>query len=241
MQPVAYRDEGGVGANVYPSLSALYQRQYSEGDDILGHTSMSAAGTPSPQLVTQLLIEWGNGNQAALEQLMPLVYGELHRMAKRHMGQQKPNHTLQTTALIHEAYMKLAGDAGRKNWESRGHFFGVAATVMRHILVDYARAAGSAKRGGARPLPLDEAAVVSSQRLAGMVALDDALIVLAKLHPRQSKVVELRYFGGLNIEETAAILNVSTQTVMRDWRAAKAWLGQELGLVQSGGEQADDT
>ena len=195
---------------------------------------MAADGTPSPQHVTQLLVEWGNGNKDALEQLMPLVYAELHRMAKRYMGQQSPDHTLQATALIHEAYVRLANDPGPKSWENRGHFFSVAATVMRHVLVDYARAGTTAKRGGAqRPVPLDEAVVVSSERFAEVVALDDALNELAKLHLRQSKVVELRFFGGVSVEETAKILKVSPETVLRDWRAAKAWLHRELGAAQT--------
>src|ERR1051326_6823929 len=152
-----------------------------------------AATDPAPNQVTQLLAEWGAGDQAAIEKLMPLVYTELHRMAKRYMGQQSPDHTLQATALIHEAYVRLADDPGRKNWQNRGHFFGVAATAMRRVLVDYARAGKSAKRGGEqRSVPLDEAVVVSGDRVAEVVALDDALTVLEKLHPRQSKVVELR-------------------------------------------------
>ena len=189
--------------------------------------------TGSPQQVTQLLKEWGAGNQAALHQLMPLVYAELHKMAKRYMNQQNPGHTLQTTALIHEAYVRLAGKPD-KRWDNRAHFFGVAAKAMRHVLVDHARATNSAKRGGAaQAVRLDEGVVASSERMAGLIALDDALTDLAKLHPRQSEVVELRFFGGLSVEETAGMLKVSPETVMRDWRAAKAWLHQEL-------ERSDD-
>jgi RNA polymerase sigma factor (TIGR02999 family) len=184
--------------------------------------------TPATHPITQLLNEWGNGDQAALDRLMPLVYAELRRMARRHMNQQHPGHTLQTTALIHEAYMRLAGDSD-KRWENRAHFFGVAAKVMRCVLVDHARARRSAKRGGAaRPVTLDEGIHTSGERMAGLIALDDALTDLAKLHPRQCQVVELRFFAGLSVEETAAILKVSPETVMRDWRAAKAWLECEL-------------
>ncbi len=184
--------------------------------------------TRAPRYITQLLNEWGNGDQAALDQLMPLVYAELRRMARRHMNQQRPGHTLQTTALIHEAYLRLAGDSPRQ-WESRGHFYGVAAKAMRCVLVDHARSRRSAKRGNAvRPVTLDEGIHTSGERIAGLIALDDALTDLAKLHPRQCQVIELRFFAGLSVEEAAALLKVSPETVMRDWRAAKAWLGREL-------------
>ena len=190
--------------------------------------------TPSSHQVTQLLKEWGDGNQAALHRLMPLVYAELHKMARRYMIQQNPGHTLQTTALIHEAYVRLAGEPG-KRWDNRAHFFGVAAKAMRHVLVDHARGTNSAKRGGAaRAVRLDEGVVATRERMAGLIALDDALTDLAKLHPRQSEVVELRFFGGLSVEEAAGVLKVSPETVMRDWRAAKAWLHQELD------ERSDD-
>ena len=191
---------------------------------------LSQAGviTPAPHHITQLLNEWGHGDQAALDQLMPLVYAELRRMARRHMNQQRPAHTLQTTALIHEAYLRLAGDSARQ-WESRGHFYGVAAKAMRCVLVDHARSRRSAKRGGAvRPVTLDEGIHTSGKRLAGLIALDDALTDLAKLNPRQCQVIELRFFAGLSVEEASAILKVSPDTVMRDWRAAKAWLEREL-------------
>jgi len=183
---------------------------------------------PSPHEVTRLLNEWGNGNQAALEQLMALVYGELRKMARRHMQHQNPDHTLQTTALIHEAYLRLAGDSA-KSWKNRQHFFGVAAKAMRHVLVDHARARQAAKRGGAvQVVSLDEAIATSPERLAGLIALDEALTDLAKLHPRQSEVIELRFFGGLGVEDTAEVLKVSPETVALDWRAAKAWLHREL-------------
>ncbi len=184
--------------------------------------------TPPPPQMTQLLQEWSKGNQAARDQLIPLVYDELRRMARRYMNQQNPGHTLQTTALIHEAYLRLSGDTG-KQWENRVHFLGVAATAMRHVLVDYARSSQAAKRGGAaQAVPLDEALTITADRLNEFTALDDALTLLEKLNPRQAKVVELRFFGGLSVEETAEALNISAETVGRDWRAAKAWLYQEL-------------
>lgn len=191
---------------------------------------MSVLGYPmaSPQEVTQLLIEWSRGDQGALERLMPLVYAELHRIASRYMAAQPSNHTLQTTALIHEAYLRLARDSD-KHWENRAHFFRVAAKSMRQVLVDHARGQLAVKRGGKQPeLPLDEEITISGERLASMVALDDALADLSKLNPRQTEVVEMRYFGGFNVDETADALKVSPETVMRDWRAAKAWLHIQL-------------
>jgi len=159
---------------------------------------------------------------------MPLVYGELRRMARRYMRQQASSHTLQATALIHEAYLRLIGQE-EKRWENRAHFFGVAAQAMRHILVDYARARNTGKRGGeALTVSLEEAAIVSKERAAELVALDDALTELARLSPRQARVVELRHFGGLSVVETAEVLKVSADTVTRDWRQAKAWLHREL-------------
>ena len=182
----------------------------------------------SSDSVSQLLHRWSDGDKAALDQLMPLVYAELRRMARRHMWQQPSNHTLQTTALIHEAYLRLVGSPD-KRWESRAHFFGVAAQAMRHILVDYARARHAGKRGGeARIVSLEEAAFVSEQRAEELVALDDSLAELARLSPRQSRVVELRYFGGLSVNETAEVLKVSSDTVTRDWNLAKAWLHSQL-------------
>ena len=192
----------------------------------------------SPQRVTQLLIEWGKGNEDALDQLMPLVYAELHRMARRYMASQVPGHTLQTTALIHEAYVRLAADSGT-SWENRAHFFRIAAKAMRHILVDHARAHVAAKRGGEKHrLTLDETIMISGERLGSIVALDDALADLSRLSPRQSEVVELRYFGGLSVEETAEALKISPETVMRDWRAAKAWLHMQLSPPRATGQTA---
>ncbi len=184
--------------------------------------------TPAPHEVTRLLLAWSKGDQAARDQLMPLVYEELRRIAKRHMDRQKPDHTLQTTALIHEAYLRLV-DQKEARWQNRAHFFAVAAQAMRQILVDYARTRHAAKRGGeASAVSLDEAAVVSRQRSGELVALDDALQSLAAFDRRKSQVVELRYFGGLSVEETAKVLKVSSETVLRDWRLAKTWLLREL-------------
>lgn len=184
--------------------------------------------TPSPQEITRWLVAWSQGDQAALEKLMPLVYSELHRIAKRYMERENPGHTLQTTALIHEAYLRLA-DQPQASWQNRAHFFGVAARVMRHILVDYARARSRMKQGGdVQHVSLEEAAVVTREPAAELVALDDALTALAETDARKSQVVELKYFGGLSIEEAAEVLNVSPGTVMRDWTMAKAWLYRAL-------------
>lgn len=182
----------------------------------------------SSQSVSQLLQRWSAGDSEALDQLMPLVYDELRRMARRYMNQQPVGHTLQTTALIHEAYLRLIRQE-EKHWENRAHFFGVAAQAMRHILVDYARARHTDKRGGeVRAVSLEEAAFVSEERAAELLALDDALVELARLSPRQCRTVELRYFGGLSAAETAEVLQVSTDTVTRDWNQAKAWLYRAL-------------
>ncbi|MGE0886590.1 MAG: sigma-70 family RNA polymerase sigma factor [Blastocatellales bacterium] len=178
--------------------------------------------------VTQLLMDWSNGDQAALDQLMPLVYGELRQIARRYMARQNPGHTLQTTALINEAYLKLVNQQD-KHFQNRAHFFGVAAQAMRHILVDYARSKQYGKRGGGVPVvALDEAMTVSEERAAELVALDDALKQLAKVDERKCRVVELRYFGGLSVTETAQVLNVSEITIIRDWNMAKSWLHREL-------------
>jgi len=184
--------------------------------------------TRSPQQVTQLLVAWGGGNQAAGDELMPLVYEELHRLAHQCMNRERPGHTLQTSALLNEAYLRLA-DQKNLHWQDRAHFFGIAARLMRQILVDYARQRGSAKRGGdARRVPLDEAMIVSEERAADVVALDDALKSLAEIDPRKSQIVELRFFGGLSIEEAAEVLKVSPGTIMLEWTLAKAWLRREM-------------
>jgi RNA polymerase sigma factor (TIGR02999 family) len=189
----------------------------------------TTTGMASSHEVTELLIEWSEGSQAALDRLMPLIYGELRRIAARYMAAQRPTHTLQTTALIHEAYLRMAGKSGSK-WTNRAHFFGVAAKAMRHILVDHARTQSAACRGGSekQAVTLDETALVSDANCREMLALDDALQALDTLSPRQSQVVELRYFGGLNNEEIAETLKISPETVMRDWRAARAWLYLQL-------------
>jgi RNA polymerase sigma-70 factor, ECF subfamily len=178
--------------------------------------------------ITRLLKAWGGGDEAALERLAPLVYQELHRMARRYMRSEAPGNTLQTTALVNEAYLRLA-EAGGVNWKDRSHFFAISAQMMRRILVDAARARRSEKRGGATPrVNLDQVPEVAPSRGNDLIALDDALNELARLDPRKARVVELRFFGGLSVEETAEVLNVSPQTILRDWKLAKAWLTREL-------------
>jgi len=179
--------------------------------------------------VTQLLQAWSVGEQDALAKLTPLVYQELHRLAQRYMAQERPGQTLQATALVHEAYLRLM-DVKKLNWQNRAQFFGVSAQFMRRILVDRARSRHSLKRGGdAQPVSFDEALVLSPEPGQDLVALDDALKTLATMDPRRSRVVELRFFGGLTVEETAEVLHVSPETVMHDWKLAKAWLLRELG------------
>jgi RNA polymerase sigma factor (TIGR02999 family) len=183
---------------------------------------------PSPQDVSQLLVAWTNGEQDALEQLIPLVYNELHRLAHRHMGRERCGHSLQSTALVHEAYQRLI-NLKNVSWQNRAHFFAVSAQLMRRILVDYARSRLYSKRGGEwRQVPLNEAVAVFRDRRTDVVALDDALRTLAGIDPRKGRVVEMRFFGGLSIKETAEVLNVSQETVLRDWRLAKVWLLREL-------------
>lgn len=185
-------------------------------------------GLSSNHEVTKLLRAWTAGDQNALEKLTPLVYEQLHRVAQHHMAGQRPGHTLQTTALVNEVYLKLV-DCNRVDWQDRAHFVAVSAQLMRRILIDFARSRGYQKRGGnVVRLSLDEAPSVSSEPDADLVALDDALKALAEVDGRKSKVVELRFFGGLSIEETAEVLKVSTETVVRDWRLARAWLLREL-------------
>ena len=179
--------------------------------------------------ITRMLRQWSDGNREALEELMPLVYDELHRQARRYLRRERSNHTLQTTALIHEAYLKLI-DQRDVNWESRTHFFAVAAQMMRRILVDHARTKHRVKRGGSNEnMPLEEAAlVVSNEKRIDLIALDEALNRLAEIDEQQCRIVELRYFSGLTLEETAAVLKVSRTTVANDWSLAKAWLHREL-------------
>lgn len=182
----------------------------------------------SPHAVTLLLREWANGAQAALEALTPLVYAELRRLAQSYLRSEAPGHTLQPTALVHEAFLRMVG-RGAPDCENRSQFYGIAARLMRQILIDYARNRQALKRGGPNvPLSLDEDLVVSPERETGLVALDDALERLAEFDPRKSQVVELRFFGGLSVEETAEVLRVSEKTVKRDWQFAKAWLLHEL-------------
>ena len=183
---------------------------------------------PSPHEVTLLLQAWSEGDQDALDKLAPLVYEELHRLAQHYMTQERAGHTLQTTELVNEAYLRLI-DWKNVRWQNRAHFFGVAAQLMRRILVDFARARHSVKRGGnACRVSLSEAAVVSPERGEEFVALDEALQRLAAIDPRKTKIVELRFFGGLSVEETAEVLKISSRTVMRDWTMAQAWLHREL-------------
>lgn len=183
------------------------------------------------QEITVLLVDWSNGNELALEQLMPLVYDELRRMARGYMRQQPSGHTLQTTELIHEAYLKLA-NKDIQNWQNRAHFFGVAASAMRHILVDHARSKSRQKRGGWQErVTLTDATHGSTGNSDEIVALDDALKNLAGLDERKSRVVELKYFGGLTLEEIAEVLKISTDTVKRDWRFARTWLLRELATA----------
>ncbi len=184
--------------------------------------------THQPEEVTQLLLDWSNGDQAAFDALMPLVYNQLRQMAHRYMSQERPGHTLQTTALVNEAYLRLI-DQRQVHWQNRAHFFAVAAQAMRRILIDHARKQRYAKRGGgARKISLDEAAVMSQERAADLLALDEALKSLAAIDPQQSRVVELRFFGGLTIEETAEVLRLSVDMVKREWATAKAWLFREM-------------
>lgn len=178
--------------------------------------------------VTQLLINWSNGDKAALDELIPLVQAELRRVARRHLAREHPGHTLQTSALINEAYLRLVDQDGVA-WQNRAHFFAMAAQVMRHILVDHARRHRYAKRGGGvRNVSLDEASVRLDRRTVEVVALNDALDTLAALDPRKGQIIELRFFGGLTIDETAEVMKISSPTVQREWRSARAWLRREL-------------
>jgi RNA polymerase sigma factor (TIGR02999 family) len=184
--------------------------------------------TSPPHEITQLLAEWSEGNQAALDKLYPLVYNELRRLAHGYLRRERKGHTLQTTALINEAYLRLV-DQKYVHWANRSHFFGISAQIMRRILIDHARRYEYAKRGGgAQRISLDEVAVVAKERARSLLMLDEALKSLAEIDPRRSEVVELRYFGGLNNEEIARVLKISENTVTRDWNMARAWLYQEL-------------
>jgi RNA polymerase sigma factor (TIGR02999 family) len=189
---------------------------------------------PQANQITQLLQSWNQGDQSAIEKLAPLVYDELHRLAQRYMSDERPGHTLQTTALVNEAYLRLV-DSAHADWESRTHFFAVCAQVMRRILVDWARSRQALKRGGdVSVLDLDEALATAKQSGTDLVALDDALNALAAVDPRKAQVVELRFFGGLSVKEIADILKVSPETVQRDWKLAKSWLRRELSRGAGG-------
>ena len=190
---------------------------------------------PSPHRVTELLFEWSHGNQAALEELIPLIEDELHRIARRYMRRERHGHTLLTTALVNEAYLRLAESKGVR-WQNRAHFFAIAARIMRRIMVDYARRRQHLKRGGgALKVTLDEAAVVADERGAELMALDEALNELTRKYPRKGLVVEMRFFGGLTVEEAAEVLKVDARTVKRDWLFARAWLHNRI----SGDDRSD--
>ena len=183
---------------------------------------------PRQHEITELLAEWRDGNQSALDELYPLVYNELHRLARRYMSRERKGHTLQTTALINEAYVRLV-DQKNVQWANRSHFFAISAQIMRRILIDHARRHAYAKRGGgAQQVSLEEAATVAPDLGLELIRLDEALNTLAEMDPRRSQVVEMRYFGGLNNEEIAGVLNISENTVTRDWNMARAWLYQQL-------------
>ncbi len=177
--------------------------------------------------VSALLHAWSGGDQSALDKLTPIVYEELHRLAGRHMKRERPGHSLQTTALVNEAYVRLVGYK-RMQWQNRAHFFAVSAQLMRRILVEHARRHNVKRGGGAQHVSLDEASFVDGDRATDLVALDDAMNALARLDPRKVQVVEMRFFGGLSVEESAEVLGVSPITVMRDWNTAKAWLYREM-------------
>jgi RNA polymerase sigma factor (TIGR02999 family) len=186
------------------------------------------AGEPDKNEISGFLRAWSDGDQSALDRLTPVVYEELRHLAHHYMQRERPGHTLQTTALVNEAYMRLV-DYRRMKWQDRAHFFAVAAQVMRRILVDHARSHNVKRGGGVQHVALDDVAVVSSDRTGDLVALDDAMNALARLDPRKMQIIEMRFFGGLSVEETAEVLQVSPATVRRDWSIAKFWLYRELG------------
>lgn len=180
--------------------------------------------TSAPHEITQLLADWGRGDRAALEKLFPIVHTELRRIARRQMSQERPGHTLQATALVNEAYLKLAGQQ-EFEWHNRSHFFAVCAQVMRHILIDHARAHARDKRGGgAVQVSLNEVAVTAEEQPDHLIALDNALRFLERVDPQKGRIVEMRYFAGMSIEETAEVLDISPRTVRREWQRSKAWL-----------------
>ena len=182
----------------------------------------------SSKVVTQLLVRWRDGDREALDTLMPLVYAELRRLAQHYLSRERTDHTLQSTALVHEAYLRLAGQ-NPPHWENRAHFFGIAAHIMRQILVEYARAKNTAKRGGGTcKITLDDALEIQQKTDVDVIALDAALDRLSELDPQQSRIVEMRFFAGLTIEDTAEVIGVSPATVKRDWTSARAWLHREI-------------
>jgi RNA polymerase sigma-70 factor, ECF subfamily len=185
------------------------------------------AKAPPRGEVSGLLRAWGDGDRGALDRLTAIVYDELHRLARRYMRGERPGHSLQTSALVNEAYMRLVDYKGM-HWQNRAHFFAVSAQLMRRILVEHARRHNLKRGGGVQHVSLEETAMVGGDRAADLIALDDAMVALAQLDPRKAQVVEMRFFGGLSVEETAEVLSVSSVTVMRDWSAAKAWLYREL-------------
>ena len=188
---------------------------------------MTQSGEAAVGDISGILRAWGDGDQSALDRLTPIVYDELHRLARRYMKQERPGHSLQTSALVNEAYLRLV-NYERMEWQNRAHFFAVSAQLMRRILVDHARRHNLKRGGGVEHVALEEAAVVGGGQGPDLVALDDAMNALAQIDPRKVQVVEMRFFGGLSVEETAEVLKVSTITVKRDWRLARAWLYREL-------------
>lgn len=187
---------------------------------------------PPPRVVTDLLLAWGDGDETALAQLVPVVQAELRRLARHHMRGERAGHTLQTTALVNEAYLRLI-DLNRIRWQDRGHFYAMASRLMRRVLVDHARTRRMQKRGGGvRPVALDEAMAVAVEPPTDLIAVDDALVALAALDARKAQVVEMRFFGGRTVEETAIALGVSVETVARDWRYAKLWLLREMQTAE---------
>jgi RNA polymerase sigma-70 factor, ECF subfamily len=194
---------------------------------LLSDAQDGATGRAAKDQVGELLRAWSDGDTSALERLTPIVYDELHRLARRYMRGERPGHSLQTTALVNEAYVRLVGYE-RMQWQNRAHFFAVSAQLMRRILVEHARRHNLKRGGGVPHVSLEEAALVGGNRAADLVALDDAMNTLAQLDPRKAQVVDMRFFGGLSVDETADVLKVSPATVMRDWNTAKAWLYREL-------------
>jgi RNA polymerase sigma-70 factor, ECF subfamily len=215
------------------SVSLPWAGSRSTSSDVVRRRVAAMVGSPT-QPITKLLLAWGAGDDAALEKLIPLVYQELRRLARRYMQGERSNHTLQTTALVNEAYLRLV-DSRQVRWQNRTQFFAISAQLMRRILVDFARSRRYQKRGGgAQKVTLNEESIISPRQGRDLVELDGALNALASADARKARVVELRFFGGLNVEETATVLNVSPDTVLRDWKLAKAWLAREMGRGQTG-------